>query len=283
MEEYYVSSNGGRGQGGLGNQLYFFAIAIEYGHKFNKKPIFFSHNLNTCKDHGIFLNSGWNEFLSNKLTKLDLNHYNLFIFYEIDEKNDYEELINIPNKNVYIGGYRQSWKYYSEYTRNYINELIYSNKNFVNTAKKYYNNIKSIYDDNNDDNYAFIHIRRGDMLSSTFILNYEYYEKVLKIINKDIKIIVFSDDIEWCINNFKLSTNKIHYVSLNNIYIELILMTMIKNGILNYITYKESILYSTYSWWGAYLGDYKNKNIYYDGTYKENKDNFYLPEWKKII
>jgi hypothetical protein len=60
---------------------------------------------------------------------------------------------------------------------------------------------------------------------------------------------------------------------------------MIKNGILNYnIHNNNKPTYSSFSWWGAYLGN-KNKKIYYDGSYEkygENKDLYYLPEWIKI-
>ena len=53
----YVSSYGGIGAGGLGNQLFYFGVVIEYGHKYNKIPIFFNNNLKEYPDHSMFLNS----------------------------------------------------------------------------------------------------------------------------------------------------------------------------------------------------------------------------------
>ncbi len=129
--DYYVSSGGGFETGGLGNHLFFFAIAIEYGYKFNKKPIFFNRNINECNYHGVFLNKGFTDFFNNKLTTIDYNIINKYNFIKLIDIGKYEELIDYPNNNVFIDGYRQSWKYFTDYTRNYMNELVYSNPKFV--------------------------------------------------------------------------------------------------------------------------------------------------------
>lgn len=288
-------------EGGLGNHLYYIAIVIEYCKKFNREPLIINNNVNNIGSHNISLIELYFNLFNNKLKLINYHSIDTSKFIHITEKrgDKFEEIINIENKNIFIDGFRQSYKYYSDYTRQYMTNLIYSNETYYNEMLDYYNSIKNKYNDMNDDNYYLIHIRRGDFYTKHYYINYEFYNRVLNNMGNDgnegnIKIILFSDDIQWCINNFKLNSinnNKIHFVDINNMYKELILMSFIKNVLLSY--YNDGIknkpcYFSTYSWWGTYIGP-KKKNVYYDGsymnydTYNSKYDEFYLPEWTKII
>ncbi len=111
-------------------------------------------------------------------------------------------------------------------------------------------------------NICSIHVRRGDYVSigQTHPLNphplqsLEYYKEAIKIINAD-KYLVFSDDINWCKENFIgdnyiFVDNKIS--SLENDIFEMQLMSTCKNNI---------IANSSYSWWAAYFNENKDKKV----------------------
>jgi hypothetical protein len=122
--------------------------------------------------------------------------------------------------------------------------------------------------DTKDNDMVSLHIRRGDYLSlSNYNYNLEmnYYKDALHIANKK-NVVVFSDDIEWCINNFNDYVNRegtynVYFVS-NKIYkenevlikddIELILMSMFQNNI---------IANSCFSLWASFISFYKNKIV----------------------
>ena len=94
-----------------------------------------------------------------------------------------------------------------------------------------------------------IHIRR---IKYEDKLHIDYYLKALNIFNGVNKkqFFVFSDDIEWCKNNFY--TNEFIYVSGNSEIEDFYLMSKCKNFI---------IANSSFSWWAAWLSKSKNKKI----------------------
>jgi hypothetical protein len=63
----------------------------------------------------------------------------------------------------------------------------------------------------------------------------------------DKKYLIFSDDPEWCKQNFNFIEDKV-IIEGNQDYLDLYLMSFCKNNIISN---------STFGWWGAWL----NKNI----------------------
>jgi hypothetical protein len=97
-----------------------------------------------------------------------------------------------------------------------------------------------------------VHVRRGDYLK---LQDYhptqtiEYYKEAMSMMPKNSKFIFFSDDIEWCKEQF----GKEHeYIDGNKDIIDLFLMSFCKNHI---------IANSSFSWWGAWLNPSKNKKV----------------------
>ena len=239
--------------GGLGNQLFIIAIVLEYGKRFNKQIVFKDKDINECNiAHEItFLKDLFkNETIIKILNKEEYD--NIKFDNIINEEKPYSKTdLEYFEGNVIFKGYFQSPHNFSEEIREKINKYIYMN--FYDISIYIYNYIKKNNNDDNDDNYMFIHIRRNDFLYYGLYTDLNYYNKGMEIldgINK--KIIIFSDDIEWCKNNIKYNDKQIFIDFINNRYIELILMSLIKNGIVA----QES----SYSWWGAFLGE-KNKKI----------------------
>ena len=96
-----------------------------------------------------------------------------------------------------------------------------------------------------------IHVRRGEYLKypnhhPTQTLKY-FEDSVEALKDKTDKIIVFSDDIPWCKENFKF--DNIVYIENEKDYIEIYLMSLCNNNITSN---------SSFSWWCAWLNENKD-------------------------
>jgi hypothetical protein len=95
------------------------------------------------------------------------------------------------------------------------------------------------------------------------------------------KVVVFSDDIEWCKKNFK--GNNFVFIDGESRYADMCLMSFLHNNIIGI---------SNYGWWGAYLNQNKDKTVIFPEYYykyireKEdayfNKKYFYPDSWTLI-
>ncbi len=104
------------------------------------------------------------------------------------------------------------------------------------------------------ENSVSVHIRRGDYAASAYqsffgMLPITYYESAIRWIRENVdqpKFYFFSDDPEWCRQHF--GEPQAVFMSHNHgtqSYKDLLLMTHCKHHI---------IANSTFSWWGAWLG-----------------------------
>lgn len=227
-------------QGGLGNCLfqYFAGVSASID---NNADIFFdisyfnNKNVNGVVSHFKFnlknITNNINEYKGNeKLTRL----YDSFNYKKIS------------NDNIYMDGYWQSEKYFKHNFQKILSTLnldidLLENKNidFENTIS--------------------IHIRRGDYINLKHLynnLNINYYIMSINFIlnkNKNVKnIIIFSDDIKWCKDNFKLNSLNVIFSDNKDEVYDMILMSKCKYNI---------IANSTFSWWSAYLNNNSNKLI----------------------
>lgn len=142
-------------------------------------------------------------------------------------------------------------------------------------------------------NSVSIHIRRGDYISNPKAKKYHhictenYYYMALRLIEKkigEVKVFVFSDDIDWVKQNLDFPKNSVYVSNLlngqenmlrNNQ--ELLLMSKCKNNIISN---------STFSWWAAYLNNNINKLIVTPSIWnlsRRVKHKYLLPEsWLRI-
>jgi hypothetical protein len=111
-------------------------------------------------------------------------------------------------------------------------------------------------------NAIFIHIRRGDYLNQPDnhpTCSLAYYKDSLELFDSNSPVLVFSDDLEWCRENFTddrflIPTENPKYNHLSDTndgkvksfipYYDLCMMSMCTGGI---------IANSSLSWWGAWL------------------------------
>lgn len=122
-----------------------------------------------------------------------------------------------------------------------------------------------------------LHVRRGDYLQvSSLNLELSYYEQAVSYFTGSyFKLLVFSDDIDWC-RKYILGDN-VFYSDGNSNYVDMCMMTMCDHNI---------IANSTFSWWGAYLNRGNGKVICpqryigeSDRTNQYINGNYYPPEW----
>jgi hypothetical protein len=247
--------------GGLGNQLFQIANVVAYKYFIdNNKEIILKYEDNLHNNFNLPRKTYWNSLFKNQFNVINKDEYNEINFIPLHERVWYKNLINTYTKvpfNIQFRGYFQSFRYFDENIRKIMRNYVYSNNELLSKAKELYENIKKSFDVTNEDELISVHIRRTDYLLNPdhdYSLPLEYYTEALKIANKK-KIVVFSDDIEWCRNNFDrdiYNYDKIHYVDINDVAIEFLLMSLFKNNV---------IANSTFSLWASYISDYNDKMI----------------------
>ena len=82
------------------------------------------------------------------------------------------------------------------------------------------------------------------------ILDKDYYQKAIEESNTK-KYIFFSDDPEWCMENFK-SDDYYFNGEEHSPYADLLCMSLCKNNI---------IANSSFSWWGAWMNQKEDKKV----------------------
>jgi len=131
-------------------------------------------------------------------------------------------------------GYFQTEKHF-KHRKSELLELFRPDDSFVDAINKY--------------SYLFngvsLHVRRTDYVEHYSNIHpaqtIDYYESALQNVPENLKVAIFSDDLEWC----KLRFIGDRYVFIDEIdYICLYIMTKMKYHI---------IANSSFSWWGAWL------------------------------
>ncbi len=281
-------------RGGLGNQLFQYALGRNLALKNNTELVLDIADIDSYK-YGIRTYSlshfnikariattdDLNKFKQSpfvKFTDLFKTYYKKNIIIEKQFGFD-KRILNIKPPS-YISGfsYWQNEKYFKE-----IEDTIRRDLTLKGPQIDEFNKIRNSIITSNS---VSLHIRRTDYLIKKHQDIYtqckpDYYKDALQIINSkypNSKVFVFSDDIVWVKNNLNLTSATI-YVSDGKLtdYQELILMSSCKNNI---------IANSTFSWWGAWLNNNKNKivispkNWYTDG--KTCEDGLIPKTWIKI-
>lgn len=129
-----------------------------------------------------------------------------------------------------------------------------------------------------------LHVRRGDYLQHKIAfppVKMEYYDKAIKHFS-DLgykSFLVFSDDIEWCKENFK---QDVHFIFSEGLEPkeDMALMSGCEHNIISN---------STFSWWGAWLNRNPNKVVISPSKYnwfgvrtRLNTDTIIPKEWIQI-
>ena len=126
--------------------------------------------------------------------------------------------------------------------------------------ERYGDEIKQIFKQEGEPlDYVAIHVRRGDYVNNPFYVDLchtQYYSKAVCEFIASQKVLIFSDNIDFCKNYFKDFSeylgNKIEYSENKSELEDFNLMTRCKHQI---------IANSSFSWWAAYLNPNPNKKV----------------------
>lgn len=169
----------------------------------------------------------------------------------IEEK---EFLMQKITTEKYLDGYWQNTDYFKAIRPILIREFEYLGE--ITESQK------QIIRDMQNSNSVAMHVRRGDYLTGAAArlyvsLDRAYYDEALGYLNgkiSDLKIYIFSDDIEWCKQVFTDLKNVVFVDSSisTSQHIDLELMKNCKHFI---------IANSTFSWWASWLSDHSEKIV----------------------
>lgn len=157
--------------------------------------------------------------------------------------------------NVYLDGYRQSEKYFKNIEDIIKKEFTLQEKPDIQNKRMEENILKA--------EAISVHIRRGDYITNPVnfrhhgVCSLEYYHAAIEFIaknNSNPHFFIFSDDPVWVQKNLLINyphTFVTHNQGIND-PADLRLMSLCKHHI---------IANSSFSWWGAWLGNYNEKII----------------------
>lgn len=180
-----------------------------------------------------------------------------------------------PHKNWDIEGWFHLYHYWHEYRDDLI-KIFQFKPEIFDIAIRNIDNIR----ENESYPIVSLHVRRGDYLQvASLNLSLNYYNRAISIFLEKFtyfKILIFSDDIEWCKQH--ITGENVFYSENNSNYVDMCMMTLCDHNI---------IANSTFSWWGAYLNQNINKIVVCPEDYIGPADrisqfmnkNYYPAEW----
>jgi len=280
--------------GGLGNQMFQYALARSLEKKTNLEVKIDINGFETYKTQNYSLdklNIKNNMFATKeeveKLCSRNIIQSLYNNFFSKDNKIfkestfDYSGDVFNVGDNTYIEGYWQSEKYFKDIENIIRDEFLF--KKLIRTKNlELANKIKKT-------NSISLHIRRGDYINNSQaykihggICTLDYYKRAVSFIadkTKEPHFYVYSDDIMWAKENLELKYPTI-FVDWNtgeDSYRDMQLMSLCDHNI---------IANSTFSWWGAWLNNNKNKIViapqkWFNNNTKNDKD--LIPNsWERI-
>ncbi len=186
------------------------------------------------------------------------------------------EVLSLPD-NVYLHGYWQSEKYFSDCA-----ETIRDDFKFPEAKGK---NAELVQQISETKNATSLHLRRGDYVSnaSHVVCAQPYYDRALAALQEklpeEFQIFVFSDDPVWAANNLQLpgTTVIVDHNGEESDYADMHLMSLCQHNI---------IANSSFSWWGAWLNQNENRNVIAPQTWfgktKLSNPDIWAQGWTKV-
>lgn len=156
-------------------------------------------------------------------------------------------------ENLYLQGYWQSYKYFLGYE-----DIIRSD---FQLKKKPAGQLSLFCEEISSKQSLCIHVRRGDFVGNPVhdVVGADYYAQSFEYLNKKITpdiVYIFSEDIAWCKQHLLIKDVPVVFVTKNYLGMsdqeQLHCMSLCKYFI---------IANSTFSWWAAWLAEYKEKIV----------------------
>lgn len=281
--------------GGLGNQMFQYALFIALKNRFPYEEILLDASLMSSYGihNGLELTRVFGleipQASFRRLLKLTYPAYNYRISRLFDKFLPVRktELRDISSPDLLLKIFSEGDRYYKGYWLDYryyydIQPLLQSVFQFKCPHNEKTDKLLSAL--RITDNTVSIHIRRGDYLKAKNYIGlcgHEYYSSAINYITENVKspqFIIFSDDIDWCKNNMSalIAGYEVVYVDWNSgkdSPLDMLLMSSCHHNI---------IANSTFSWWGAALNSHLDKIVCAPKIWTNNKSycKFQMPEWK---
>jgi len=264
--------------GGLGNQLFQIFTLISYCSIYRKNYQSFIYFENRPSNRILYRPYYWDNFLKSLKPLLRNTIHNIPILKE--PTFNYTKIPIVNNDSFKLYGYFQSYKYFENEKENIFKMI---------KLKEQKEDIKI-----DCDNKVSLHFRMGDykkLQQYHPILSINYYinaiDKLIKDTNKnDWNIIYFYEKEDEVIVNDRINIlkEKYKYIIFEPInekykdYEQMLIMSKCNHNI---------IANSSFSWWGAYFNENKNKNVYYPDVWfgekiQKNTKDLFPSEWLKI-
>lgn len=282
--------------GGLGNQMFQYAIGRYLSHKYNTK---LSLDLSFLLDRGYGDRFVYRDYYLDMFTvSIDKLIEKLPLSCIIKNKIAERYRINLPGIRVesqfhfdksilncgsdsYLAGYWQSPKYFSD-----ISGTIRKDFTFVKSVRSA---SLGLLDRIKNSNSVCLNVRRADYIGNSLhdVCDLNYYRSALDLLSQRIDertVFVFSDDIEWCEKNLKISGDHqfvghehAHTTDFKNFDAYLYMMTQCKHYI---------IPNSTFAWWAVWLNNDQGKIVIAPSRWFNdeniNAEELYDPAWIRL-
>ena len=246
--------------GGLGNKMFQIATAYSLA-LYNEDECAFN-----MQDHVVHQGNSAYTYQGNvfkKLKELPANWQPQYCYQE--PRPNYNPIPYYTN--MIIQGDFASERYFLTFKNEVID--LFKDRELIAEIKRKYDGLW--------DNSVSLHIRRGDYVkSASVLLTMEYYNTAIGLLEQKetiSHIVVVSDDIAWCKNNFR--DRRATFIEGEPDYVDFYMQTLCNHNIISN---------SSFSWWGTYLNENVNKIVYapaiwydYDG-YRDFKD-FFCDNW----
>lgn len=255
-------------QGGLGNQLFQWALVKHLSIKYNAPAYldlsYFSHQ--TENTHRQFSLSKFPSIKYCSEIKVGDRPRQLQV---VKDDFTFRDFIYNENFNYYFDGYWQCSKYFNESEQIIRDELRPSTQ-----AEKRFMEVTV-----GKSKVVSLHIRRTDYLNYIHIhplLPISYYEEALSLLPSYDCLMVFSDDIDWCKKN--LSFNNMTFVEGQDEIEDLWMMSLCKYNV---------IANSSFSWWAAWLNSNAERKVvapklWFGPACGLSSDNIIPDDWLKV-
>jgi len=254
-------------RGGLGNMLFQISAAYSYAIDNNTHAVFDFNK-------GNFTRNPASQYVDNifrNVEQRDLNFNDFRIYYE---PNFHYDSLPITNENLCLDGYFQSDKYFKHNIKK-IRDLFRPTQEISNYIFDKYANYFDY-----DFELVSVHVRRDDYLNFPehhVVCGMDYYNEAISQFDDTTKFLIFSDDINWCKENFQ--GDRFRVVENEKDYIDFYMM---------YFCDSHIICASTFSWWSAYLNTNEKKKVimpkkWFGPAYDSYNTNDLEPEgWIKL-
>ncbi len=269
--------------GGLGNQLFQYAAArtvamnnnsilkldLSWYNNSNSRPYLLNAFNTSPIEASINEIKHLKEITIKKLLQKFILKNNNYKY--IDKSTGFDKKFEFIQNNTYMSGYYQSEKYFTS-----IEHIIRKEFCLKKPISTRYNDVVSKIQTHNS---ISLHIRRGDYHAINNILSLNYYYSAIEImgnlLNKQLLLIAFSDDIDWAKKNLFVNYPIIFIDGGNDFdsYEEMYLMSICKHNI---------IANSSFSWWGAWLNNNPQKIVIAPATWHAYSNTILLSQ-KDIV